>query len=165
MANEPYTITNQKLYFVKLTLTDWQTAIVDSQANQATLKPYYEHVIFHFYGSLWAIYNEIASFYRFPLLTQPLSLKKFLTAEFLQQNPSPELNELVVLLDDNSSFVSLIDKAWQDLFDPTVTTQQSSNIIPVKQLATTLETLEDAKECLKELSNLIVRFRAGLSEY
>lgn len=165
MANEPYTITNQKLYFVKLTLADWQTAIIESQANPTSLKPYHERVVFHFYSSLWAIYNEIASFYRFPLLTQPLSLKQFLTAEFIAQNPSPELNELVTLFDDNSSFLSLIDKAWQDMFNPTVTKQASSNIIPVKQLTNSLDTLEDAKVCLKELSELIVRFRAGLSEY
>ncbi|UYZ83288.1 hypothetical protein MTZ49_11870 [Entomomonas sp. E2T0] len=165
MANEPYTITNQKIYFVKLTLADWQAAIDSPSTNVAIIKAFQERIVFHLYGSCWALYNEIASYYRFPLINQPLSIKGFLTTTFVEQNPSPELNELVTLLEDSSSFLSLIDQAWQELFNPAIAQKPSANIIPTKHLENSLDTLQDAEICLKQLSDLVVRFRAGLSEY
>lgn len=165
MANEPYTITNQKIYFVKLTLTDWQTAIESPLTNVAVIKAFQERITFHLYSSCWALYNEIASYYRFPLINQPISIKEFLTTAFVEQNPSPELNELVTLLEDSNSFLSLIDHAWQELFNSAIPQKSPANIIPTKQLENSLDTPQDAEFCLKQLSDLVVRFRAGLSEY
>ncbi|MFD1260153.1 DUF6586 family protein [Entomomonas asaccharolytica] len=165
MANEPYTITNQKIYFVKLTLTDWQAAIDSPSKTIAAIKAFQERAAFHLYSAVWALYNEIASYYRFPLLNQPVAFKEFLTASFVEQNPSPELNELVTLLEDANSFLSVIDQAWQALFNSAIPQKSSIDIIAITQLGNSLDTLQDAENCLKQLSDLVVRFRAGLSEY
>lgn len=164
MPNYYYSITNQKLHFAKLALEDWQSLEKSQQFNKVILRVYQERVIFHLYVSLWAIYNEIAAYYRFPLLTQPLILSDFLNQDLLEKYPSPEFNELALLLETPSSAVASINKAWLDLFSPLPIKEYDVNEIRLKEINTYLG-IETLQSFLKELTDLISHFRCGLIEY
>lgn len=166
MANEPYTITNQKLYFAKQALTDWQALEKAPHSNKMLLKAYQERVIFHLYSSLWACYNEIATYYRFPLMIQSYALDIFLSKEFLEQYPSPELNELALLLNTSNSVVASVNKAWSALFTPVTQLKQQADVnrIQVNNMDTTLN-VELLSVYLQEITELILHFRSGLTEY
>lgn len=164
MANEPYTITNQKLYFAKLALANWQALEESAELNKPLLKAQQEVVIFHLYSVLWAIYNEIASFYRFPLLTDTTPLNQFLTKPFIEQYPSPELNELFTLLATPSSVIAIINKAWLELFNIVPAIKQVAQTIAIKDIDETLG-YQALQKNLQELTALISRFRSGLTEF
>ena len=162
MANEPYTITNQKLYFSKLAIADWQKRADENALNINFLKAYQQQTIFHLYTCLWAIYNEVASYYRIPSLTSDISLKKWLTEDFISQYPSAELNELYSLL-STDSFIASITCAWEKIFNPLTTEKQSA--ITLVNLNAEIESYEQAQKILEQVSDLVLRFRSGLSEY
>lgn len=164
MANEPYTITNQKLYFAKSALANWQAAEKSAELNKALLKAQQEVVIFHLYSVLWAVYNEIASFYRFPLLNDTTPLNLFLTKQFIEQHPSPELNELFSLLATPSSTIALINKAWLELFNMAPVVTQATQSIALKDLDEPLSS-NALHANLQELTALVSRFRISLTEF
>lgn len=165
MANESYTVTNQKIYFTKLALSSWQMLKDNDENNVAYLKAQQEVTIFHLYSAVWALYNEVASYYHFPFLTTPLSIKNFLTSDFIAQHPSPEMNELVSLLDEPASWLTRLVQAWQALFIPVSTKKVAANTIELKAIDDDSITFEQLSEGLNALSELIIRFRAGLTEY
>lgn len=162
MANEPYTITNQKLYFSKLAIFDWQQKTSDNSSSISILKAYQQQTIFHLYTVVWAIYNEVAGYYRIPLLNADVSLKKWLTDEFIAQYPSAELNELYSLL-NTDSFIATIISSWEKIFNPLTVEKQST--ITLIGIGSEVDHCDQAREILAQLNNLVLRFRAGLSEY
>lgn len=162
MANEPYTITNQKLYFSKVAIADWQKVTTENTTNINLLKVYQQQTVFHLYTCLWAVYNEVASYYRIPLLSANSALREWLTEDFIKEYPSAELNELFALL-NTDSFVATISHAWEKIFTPVTTTKQSA--ITLVNVNSDIEHYEQAQQVLAQLNELVVRFRAGLSEY
>lgn len=162
MANEPYTITNQKLYFSKIAIADWQKIANTEAANINLLKVHQQQTLFHLYTCLWAVYNEVASYYRIPLLNADTSLRKWLTEAFISEHPSAELNELYSLL-TTDSFVASIANAWEKIFNPVTVEKQAA--IAVINLSADIDNHEQAQRILAQLNELVMRFRAGLTEY
>ncbi len=100
---------NQKVYFAKLAIGQYQSLLNDPGSAAQGLQMAYENVCFHSHGIVLAYYQELSHYY-----TLQLSQPTFATIEAalaLQQRVSPELATLAPLL--NGGYIGDIIAEYQ----------------------------------------------------
>lgn len=118
MAQERYTRTNQKLYFAGLSLDSWRKAEEGRAFNALGLvQAEREAALFHLYGALLGLCQEIAGYYRLAEADAPRA-ETLLSPGLLQAAPSPELAELVELAQQPETWLSQLLGAYNELFVP-----------------------------------------------
>lgn len=155
MANEPYTRTNQKMYFASLALTQWRTAeSVDSIESAGKVQAARESAIFHLHGAAVALCYEICSFYRLDADFESLTSDQLskLTAETLKV--SPELNELLLLINQPENWLSQLVLAYRQIQSPALNLSAAS-----------FHSHAEIEHIRNELKSLILRCRETLTEW
>lgn len=174
MANELYTRTNQKLYFVSLALDAWRAAEGAQALNvQTQIQAARETALFHLYGAVLGLCHEVAGFYRLPQAGLG-QVEQLLDAELLASAPSPELAELVELAQQRDSWLAQLLAAYRRLFEPP-RQEKPAKADPALIVAVNVGAAPAAEEpelslaCLagwlQEIRQLAVRFRQGMSEW
>lgn len=171
MAHELYTRTNQKLYFAGLALGSWQRAEEGRAMNaQALVQAEREAVLFHLYGALLGLCHEIAGYYRLPFTHVPRA-EQILTAEVLASSPTPELAELLELVQQKETWLARLLIAYAELFQPPQeprTTKVDPRLPLIQSVSLDEETpplrREELESWRQELKGLALRFRESLSE-
>lgn len=174
MANELYTRTNQKIYFVTLALDAWRAAEATQALNVSTqVQAARESALFHLYGALLGLCHEIAGYYRLPQAAAT-QVEQLLNREVLEAAPGPELAELVELAQDRQSWLGRLLAAYRGLFEPP-REEKKAKVDPALALISAvnvgaapageeldLATLTDWQQRIKTLAT---RFREGMSEW
>ena len=174
MANELYTRTNQKLYFVSLALDAWRAADAAQALNaQTQIQAARENALFHLYGAVLGLGHEIAGYYRLASAGAP-RVEQLLSRDALDAAPSPELAELVELAEDRQSWLGRLLEAYGRLFEPPREARKAK-VDPSLALIVAVSVGEGAPEDELELATLVdwqqrikrlaVRFREGMSEW
>lgn len=172
MANEPYTRTNQKMYFAGLVLEQWRQSEAKPAPNQPALEQSLrEAALFHLHGAALALGQEIASYYRLPIATAD-RVSSLVSKQNLEQHPGAELAELVEILYAEDSWLKALVAHYEALQRP-VQPSALNKIDPAVQLIGRSSEQEDAaplaRETLSEwreqLKQLIMRLREGLNEW
>lgn len=171
MAHEPYTRTNQKLFFAGLCLENWRKAEEGRAMNaQAQVQAEREAALFHLHGALLGLCHEITHYYRMPNPGAP-DVAAILSSEVLSASPSPELAELVELFQQPESWLGSLERAYQALFlppqaptkvkvDPTLPLIEAV-VLDEEEAPLSREELESWRQRLKAL---VLRYRESLSE-
>lgn len=172
MAQELYTRTNQKLYFAGLALEAWRNAESGRAMNaQASIQAEREAALFHLYGAVLGVAHEIAGYYRLPQAAAP-RVELLLNAEVLAAAPSPELAELVELVQQPETWLARLLAAYAALFQPPseprkVKTDPTQPLIQAVSLdADEPQPLANAEleAWRKSLKEMVLRFRGALTE-
>lgn len=165
MANEIYTRTNQKVFFAGLALDAWKQALTSTAFNaQAAQQAAREAALFHLYGGVLGLCQEVAGYYR--TAAMPVTVEAFINRQALAAAPSQELGELLELREQTESWLARLLDAYHALFLPPqekAAEAETSLIASVGQggEALTAELLEAWRQQLKAL---ILHFRQGLTE-
>ncbi|MEX6502474.1 DUF6586 family protein [Pseudomonas zhanjiangensis] len=172
MAKELYTRTNQKIFYVGLSLESWRKAQEQGALNaQALVQAEREATLFHLYGALLGLCHEVAGYYRLAESRVP-RVEQILTPAVLQSAPSAELAELVELAQQPETWLAQLLAAYAGLFQPPQVPQKAK-VDPATPLiqAVSLEQeeaplgLETLVAWRQELTSLTRRFRETLSEW
>ncbi len=173
MAHEPYTRTNQKIYFAGLSL-EALTRAEDGRAmnSPALLQAGRESALFHLYGALLGLCHEIAGFYRLPQANAPRA-ELLLTREVLETIAIPELAEMVELAHNPETWLAKLLAAHAALFEPPRAPRKpKGDVTQPLIVAVNLDEQEPEPELSREeleswrqnLKSLAIRFREGLNE-
>ena len=168
MAKETYSQTNQKLYFVKLALQRLRQAQQsDALQQSALLEASRQEALFHLYGALLSLCQEITEFYAWPEPVQG-PLRTLLQPQRLAQYPGPELGELVELNQHPDSWLARLLNAHEALFvAPLKTPRQSIERIQAVDLLVTQaedDILAELQQWRQNVQALAVRFRQAMTE-
>lgn len=172
MANELYTRTNQKIYFAGLALEAMDKARASQSLNaQGIEQAEREAAIFHLYGGLLGLCHEIAGFYRLPL-SNAAHAEALLDPQVLAAHPIPELGELVELAQQRETWLANLLGAYNGLFEPPQAarpakgdvTQPLIVAVAVDDEETASLSRDDLESWRRQLKELVIRFREGLSE-
>ena len=173
MAHELYNRSNQKIYFVGLSL-EALTRAEDGRAmnSPALLQAGRESALFHLYGALLGLCHEIAGFYRLPQANAPRA-ELLLTREVLETIAIPELAEMVELAHNPETWLAKLLAAHAALFEPPRAPRKpKGDVTQPLIVAVNLDEQEPEQELSREeleswrqnLKSLAIRFREGLSE-
>ncbi|TBU93380.1 DUF6586 family protein [Phytopseudomonas dryadis] len=173
MAGEPYTRTNQKIFYAGLSLESWRKAEEGRAMNaQALVQAEREAALFHLYGALLGLCHEIAGYYRLPQGNAP-RVELLLDRQLQAAAPSPELAELIELAEHPHTWLGQLLGAYAALFQPPRATREAK-VDPSLPLieAVSLDGQEEPpldrqtlESWRQELKGLAQRFRVGLSEW
>ncbi|MCW3148937.1 PasA protein [Stutzerimonas stutzeri] len=172
MAHEFYTRTNQKIYFAGLSLDSWRKAEESGSLNaQGLIQAEREASLFHLYGALLGLCHEIAGYYRSPGAGAP-RVELILTRPVLDAAPSPELAELVELVEQRETWLACLLEAYAALFEPprapvTAKTDPRQPLIETVSVEEQAPVLARAELELwrQNLKSLALRFRESLTEW
>ena len=118
MAHEPYTRTNQKIFFAGLALENLRKAEAGEAMNaQALMQAEREAVLFHLHGAVLALCHEIADYYKLAEARAP-RVELLLNQDVLQRSPTPELAELMEIAAQPESWLAQLLAAHAALFLP-----------------------------------------------
>lgn len=171
MAHEPYTRTNQKIFFAGLALESLRKAEAGQAANaQALLQAEREAALFHLYGAVLGLCHEIADYYKLAIAGAP-RVDMVLNAQVLQSTPTPELAELLEIAQQPESWLARLLAAHAALHRPPQAPKKAKvdptlpliEAVSVEELEAPLSSaeLEDWRQQLKQL---VLRYRESLSE-
>lgn len=173
MANELYTRTNQKIYFATLALDAWRAAEAAQALNaQTQIQAAREGALFHLYGAVLGLCHEIAGYYRLPQ-AGATQVEQLLAREVLEAAPSPELAELVELVQDRQSWLGQLLAAYRSLFEPP-RAEKKAKVDPSLALIAAVSVgelpepeleLQALSDWQQQLKRLAMRFREGMSEW
>ncbi|MET1080248.1 MAG: DUF6586 family protein [Pseudomonas sp.] len=170
MAQERYTRTNQKLYFAGLTLDSWRKAELQGGAP-GVLQAERETALFHLYGALLGLCQEIAGYYRLPGNDSPRA-EALLDPALLVEAPSPELAELVELAQQPGTWLAQLLGAYRALYVPLIAPKPAKaasgpSLIEAVSLESEVEPVSRAElEAWRQsLKGLAQRFREGMVEW
>lgn len=154
MAQERYTRTNQKIYFAGLAHESWRKAL-QSEAVDASVRVQAEReaCLFHLQGALLGLCHEVIGYYRFEI-SERLPLEVLISPAVLEKAQAPELAELRELRSDNTSWLSLIVRHWQQVQYP---------VFEVEQLPA--PDIQEVESWRAQLKALILRFRQTMTEW
>ncbi|MCJ8169214.1 DUF6586 family protein [Atopomonas sediminilitoris] len=172
MANEPYTRTNQRIYFTGLVLDQWRQSDRGTPAIQPALEQCLrESALFHLYGATLALGQEIASFYRLPIANE-VRVDRLISRTSLQQHPGAELAELVEIMEAEHSWLKALVQHYDALHYPVQPSALSKIDPAVNLISRSGEQVEDvplSRDTLSEwrdqLKQLVLRLREGLNEW
>ncbi|MDC7824637.1 PasA protein [Pseudomonas sp. BLCC-B13] len=172
MAHEPYTRTNQKIFFAGLALESLRKAEAGEAMNaQALMQAEREAVLFHLHGAVLALCHEIADYYKLAEARAP-RVELLLNQDVLQRSPTPELAELMEIAAQPESWLAQLLAAHAALFlppqapktakvDPTLPLIQTVSLEPEEAPQLGCAELESWRQQLKQL---VLRYRESLSE-
>ena len=171
MAAERYTRTNQKIYFAGLALEALKKAECGQLDNaQAQAQACRETILFHLYGAVLGLCQEIAGYYKLPD-TDAVDAFVWLNASAQAHDPMPERAELIELLNDKTSWLYALFNAYQALFQPLNEPKKAKmdpriaviEVTPVddEQERLTSDKLDGWRQALK---GQVLRFRESLTE-
>nr|MBO2509998.1 PasA protein [Gammaproteobacteria bacterium] len=171
MAHELYTRTNQKIYFAGLALEAWKRAEEGQAINvPALVQAEREAALFHLYGAVLGLCHEVAGYYRLPQAGVP-RVELLLSPAVLEATPTPELAELLELVQQPETWLAQLLAAHAALFQPP-RVPKTAKVDPALPLIQSVSLDEEApplaRETLEEwrqqLKQLVLRFRESLSE-
>ncbi|WP_017939226.1 DUF6586 family protein [Zestomonas thermotolerans] len=171
MAHELYTRTNQKIYFAGLALEAWKRAEEGQAMNvPALVQAEREAALFHLYGAVLGLCHEVAGYYRLPQAGVP-RVELLLSPAVLEATPTPELAELLELVQQPETWLAQLLAAHAALFQPP-RAPKTAKVDPALPLIQSVSLDEEApplaRETLEEwrqqLKQLVLRFRESLSE-
>lgn len=171
MAHELYTRTNQKIYFAGLALEAWKRAEEGQAINvPALVQAEREAALFHLYGAVLGLCHEVAGYYRLPQAGVP-RVELLLSPAVLEATPTPELAELLELVQQPETWLAQLLAAHAALFQPP-RAPKTAKVDPALPLIQSVSLDEEApplaRETLEEwrqqLKQLVLRFRESLSE-
>lgn len=171
MAHELYTRTNQKIYFAGLALEAWKRAEEGQAMNvPALVQAEREAALFHLYGAVLGLCHEVAGYYRLPQTGAP-RVELLLSPAVLEATPTPELAELLELVQQPETWLAQLLAAHAALFQPP-RAPKTAKVDPALPLIQSVSLDEEApplaRETLEEwrqqLKQLVLRFRESLSE-
>ncbi|WP_027896819.1 DUF6586 family protein [Zestomonas thermotolerans] len=171
MAHELYTRTNQKIYFAGLALEAWKRAEEGQAMNvPALVQAEREAALFHLYGAVLGLCHEVAGYYRLPQAGAP-RVELLLSPAVLEATPTPELAELLELVQQPETWLAQLLAAHAALFQPP-RAPKTAKVDPALPLIQSVSLDEEAppvaRETLEEwrqqLKQLVLRFRESLSE-
>ncbi|WP_068826331.1 DUF6586 family protein [Pseudomonas sp. BMS12] len=171
MAHEPYTRTNQKIFFAGLALESLRRAEAGQVANaQALLQAEREAALFHLYGAVLGLCHEITDYYKLAVAGAP-RVDLILSSQVLQSTPTPELAELMEIAQQPESWLARLLAAHAELHRPTQAPKKAKvdptlpliEAVSVDEAEPPLSSaeLEDWRQQLKQL---VLRYRESLSE-
>lgn len=175
MAHELYTRTNQKIFFAGLALEALGKAEQGQAVNApAQIQAGRETALFHLYGALLGLCQEIAGYYRLPQAGASRA-ELLLTPQVLESVAIPELGELIELAQNRHTWLGQLLAAYAALFEPlrapvkpkgdvTQPIIQAVNLDdePEPEPGLTRDELESWRQSIKSLA---VRFRQGMNEF
>lgn len=172
MAHELYTRTNQKIYFSGLALESWRRAEEKGALNAPGLiQAEREASLFHLYGALLGLCHEIAGYYRLPG-AGAARVEQVLVRSPDTPSPSPELAELIELVESRDSWLGSLLKAYGALFEPPrppakVKTDPTMPLIEAVSVEAVEPALshEEVEAWRRNLKELALRFRESLTEW
>ncbi|WP_277052147.1 DUF6586 family protein [Zestomonas thermotolerans] len=171
MAHELYTRANQKIYFAGLALEAWKRAEEGQAINvPALVQAEREAALFHLYGAVLGLCHEVAGYYRLPQAGVP-RVELLLSPAVLEATPTPELAELLELVQQPETWLAQLLAAHAALFQPP-RAPKTAKVDPALPLIQSVSLDEEApplaRETLEEwrqqLKQLVLRFRESLSE-
>lgn len=171
MAAERYTRTNQKIYFAGLALEQLKLAeqgeLNNAQAQQQANR---ESALFHLYGAVLGLCQEIAGYYRLPD-SEACDVLSWLEGDAQAQAPMPERAELMELLADRESWLAKLLSAYNALLQPLNEVKKAKvdprlAVIEVTQVEEPKPELDSAAldQWRQALKRQVLRFRESLSE-
>lgn len=172
MAHEPYTRTNQKMYFAGLSLENWRRAEEKGGMNApGVIQAEREASLFHLYGALLGLCHEIAAYYR--LANADARRVELLLARSPQDpKPSPELAELIELAEHSETWLARLVDAYGTLFEPPRAPAKPKTdprtplieaiVVGEESVAVSRADVDVWRQQLKALA---LRFRESLSEW
>lgn len=160
MAQEPYTRTNQKLYFASLAikaLRESESATALDAAGRVQAER--EAALFHLHGALLGLLHEIAGFYRLPGADAPA-----VEALLAIRADCPELAELRQLVGREDGWLAALLAAHAALFTPPRPTRKpaDSGLIATASATAAPVDAEGLQGWHAELKALVVRFREAM---
>ncbi|SDS39332.1 hypothetical protein SAMN05216198_1851 [Halopseudomonas litoralis] len=169
MANEAYTRTNQALTFARLALASWEASSASTALDAITMARYHrEHTLFHIYRAVQALICEVSG--RYSLAPWDASaVEETLKAIGDGQPLNPELSELVLQSDDNSSWLAGTLRAWRQMHVPPGAVR--SEPLKAGTLITSTASgsgdweLAEARVAIEALSKSLDRYREGMREW
>nr|MBF0685672.1 PasA protein [Pseudomonas sp.] len=172
MAHEPYTRTNQKIYFAGLALDNWRRAEEQGAVNASALvQAERENVLFHLHGALLGLCREIAAYYRLPE-AGAVRVELLLTRSTQGSSPSPEMAELIELAEQPDSWLAELLAAYAALFEPprAPARPKTDPRVPLIESVSLNEeapalSLDQVQAWRQQLKGLALRFRESLSEW
>ena len=172
MAHEPYTRTNQKIFFAGLALENLRKAEAGEAMNaQALMQSEREAVLFHLYGAVLGLCHEIADYYKLAEARAP-RVELLLNQEVLQRSPTPELAELMEIAAQPESWLARLLAAYAALFEPPQA-PKTAKVDPTLPLIQTVSLEAEEAPRLghaelegwrQQLKQLVLRYRESLSE-
>ncbi|TWH65033.1 hypothetical protein LX59_01975 [Azomonas agilis] len=154
MAQERYTRTNQKIYFAGLALEQWRQAELNSSLNAAGLvQAEREACIFHLYGAVLGLCQEVLGYYRFQQ-ADTWTLIQIFDATRQASLVAPELAELLELTAVSDSWLSLLLEQYAALYRPLGGVEH--RVLP---------TASEVEYWRQQLKALILRFREAMTEW
>lgn len=172
MAHEPYTRTNQKIYFAGLALDNWRRAEEQGAVNSpALVQAERETSLFHLYGALLGLCHEIAAYCRLPD-AGAARVEQLLSRSTEGSASSPELAELVELARHPGSWLAGLLAAYAALFEPPRAPAKSKRdprlpLIEAVSVSEEVAPLAHAQvqAWRQELTELALRYRESLAEW
>ena len=172
MAHEPYTRTNQKIFFAGLALESLSKAEQGAVANaQALQQAEREAALFHLYGAVLALCHEVTDYYKLAIAGAP-RVDLILSPQALEMSPTPELSELLEIVQQPESWLAQLLAAHANLHRPPQAPKKAK-VDPTLPLieAVSLETQQEAplssadlEAWRQQLKQLVLRYRESLSE-
>lgn len=129
-----------------------------------------EAALFHLYGAVLGLCHEVAGYYRLPQTGAP-RVELLLSPAVLEATPTPELAELLELVQQPETWLAQLLAAHAALFQPP-RAPKTAKVDPALPLIQSVSLDEEApplaRETLEEwrqqLKQLVLRFRESLSE-
>ncbi|MES2818476.1 MAG: DUF6586 family protein [Pseudomonadota bacterium] len=173
MALERYTRTNQKIFYAGLSLDSWRKAEAAASINaQALIQAEREAALFHLYGALLGLCHEIGGYYRLAE-ADGAHVESILTPALLQAAPSPELAEMVELVQQPETWLAQLLEAYNGLFEP-LNAPKKAKVAPGLPLIQAVSLDEEQVPLLahteleawrQQLKGLAQRFREAMVEW
>lgn len=171
MAHEPYTRTNQKIYFAGLALDSLRKAEQGGVANaQALQQAEREAALFHLYGAVLGLCHEVADYYKLAVAGAP-RVELILNPQILEASPTPELSELLEIIQQRESWLAQLLAAHAQLHLPPQAPKKAK-VDPTLPLIEAISVEEhplplgsaDLEAWRQQLKQLVLRYRESLSE-
>lgn len=171
MAHEPYTRTNQKIFFAGLALESLHKAEDGAVTNAPALQQAErEAALFHLYGAVLGLCHEITDYYKLALAAAP-RVDLILNQQVLRDSPTPELSELLEIAQQPESWLAQLLAAHADLYRPPQAPKKAKvdptlpliEAVSVEEQAAPLSSA-DLEGWRQELKRLVLRYRESLSE-
>jgi hypothetical protein len=172
MAHELYTRTNQKIFFAGLALESLRKAEAGEAMNaQALMQSEREAVLFHLYGAVLGLCHEIAGYYKLAQANAP-RVELLLNQSVLQASPTPELAELMEVVQQPESWLARLLAAHAALFQPPQA-PKTAKVDPTLPLIQAVSVADEEVSPLRhaeleswrqQLKQLVLRYRESLSE-